>query len=100
MSEERLPQSHVSGSPRFNEKISPVMQATGVKEIKPILLVSRRPRNSILYRGEFGHGIVGTNCWLRGGVGRFADRNRSLRSESSNVITTFFDDSFCRKLDR
>ena len=57
-SEERLPQSHVSGSPRFNEKISPVMQATGVKEIKPILLVSRRPRNSILYRGEFGHGIA------------------------------------------
>ena len=48
----------MSGSPRFNEKISPVMQATGVKEIKPILLVSRRPRNSILYRGEFGHGIA------------------------------------------
>ena len=43
---------------------------------------------------------VGTNCWLRGEVGRFTDRNRSLRSESSNVITTFFDDSFCRKLDR
>ena len=35
-----------------------VMQATGVKEIEPILLVSRRPRNSILDRGEFGHGIV------------------------------------------
>ena len=28
------------------------MQATGVKEIEPILLVSRRPRNSILDRGE------------------------------------------------
>ena len=34
------------------------MQATGVKEIEPILLVSRRPRNSILDRGEFEHGIV------------------------------------------
>jgi len=41
-----------------NEKISPVMQATGVKEIEPILLVSRRPRNSILDRREFGHGIA------------------------------------------
>ena len=51
------------------------MQATGVKEIEPILLVSRRPRNSILDRGEFGHGIVakGLKPW------RLADEEKLLR---------------------
>ena len=57
-SKERVPRPFVSGSPRSlptclhspkkPEKRSLVMQATGVKKIGPILLVSKRPRNRIL----------------------------------------------------